>query len=114
MFWEIFTSLCKSKGSSANGVCKELGFSNAAATKWKKGAEPSGKTLKRIADYFGVSTDYLLTGEESKKEQPPVSVLRKQLYEICESLSEEEQMELLKLGKMIRDAHALREKSSPE
>lgn len=62
MFWEVFVMLCKSKGLTANAVCKELGFSNATATKWKKGADPSGKSLQKIATYFGVSTDYLLNG----------------------------------------------------
>ena len=62
MFWEVFEMLCKSKGLTANAVCKELGFSNATATKWKKGADPSGKSLQKIATYFGVSTDYLLNG----------------------------------------------------
>lgn len=68
MFWEVFSMLCKSKGLTANAVCKELGFSNATATKWKKGADPSGKSLQKIASYFGVSTDFLLTGEGTKKE----------------------------------------------
>lgn len=70
MFWEIFAMLCKSKGLTANAVCKELGFSNATATKWKKGAAPSGKSLQKIASYFGVSTDFLLTGKGAKKEAP--------------------------------------------
>lgn len=33
----------------------------------KTGATPKGDTLQRIADYFGVTTDYLLTGEDTKK-----------------------------------------------
>jgi transcriptional regulator with XRE-family HTH domain len=33
----------------------------------KTGATPKGETLSKIADYFGVTTDYLLTGEETKK-----------------------------------------------
>jgi phage repressor protein C with HTH and peptisase S24 domain len=64
MFWENFCKLCESNGIKPNFVCKELGFSNATATKWKKGAIPSGITLSKIADYFSVSTDYLLTGSE--------------------------------------------------
>jgi transcriptional regulator with XRE-family HTH domain len=41
-------------------VAKELGISSGAVTNWKNGAVPQSATLKRIADYFGVSTSYLL------------------------------------------------------
>ena len=33
------------------------------------GRTPNGKILKKIADYFSVSTDYLLTGSESAKSE---------------------------------------------
>lgn len=60
MFWDKFVTLCSAKGISPNGVCAELGLSTATATKWKKGAIPRDTTLKKIADYFGVSVSYLL------------------------------------------------------
>lgn len=60
MFWETYTVLCKSKNESPTGVAQKLGFTNAACSKWKKGTVPNGTTLKTIADYFGVSTGYLL------------------------------------------------------
>ena len=60
MFWEKFVSLCAEKGISPNGACAALGLSNATATKWKNGATPRNTTLKKVADYFGVSTSYLL------------------------------------------------------
>lgn len=63
MFWDRFYMMCTVVGKSPNSVCKELGFSNATATKWKNGSVPKGETLKKIADYFQVSTDYLLTGD---------------------------------------------------
>ena len=60
MFWENFTNLCKEKGTSPTALTIELGFSNATATRWKKGSVPNGSTLKRIADYFGITVDELL------------------------------------------------------
>ena len=60
MFWDNLIKLCNNRGISPNGVCLELGLSNATATKWKNGAIPRNATLKKIADYFGVSVDYLL------------------------------------------------------
>lgn len=60
-FWERFYDLCISKGTKPNTVAKELGFSSAVCTQWKKGAQkPSAKKVSMLAEYFGVSTDYLL------------------------------------------------------
>lgn len=64
MFWDVFLSLCAKKGISPNGACADLGLSNAIATKWKSGAVPRFATLRKIADYFGVSVNYLLGEEE--------------------------------------------------
>ncbi len=45
-------------------MCKALGLSTAHPTNWKNGVEPSIRTLKRIADYFGISVEKLLEDEE--------------------------------------------------
>ena len=55
--------LCKGKGITLSGMEKEIEISNGAASKWAK-STPSGEILKKVADYFGVSIDYLLTGKE--------------------------------------------------
>ncbi|MBR1752844.1 MAG: transcriptional regulator [Ruminococcus sp.] len=60
MFWINFNSLCEQNGKTPNSVCKDLGFSNATATHWKNGTPPGSKSLAKIAEYFNVSTDYLL------------------------------------------------------
>lgn len=63
MFWEIFYNLCRSKGTYPNTVAKELSFSSGSVTFWKNGKIPQYKSLKKIADYFGVSVEYLLGNE---------------------------------------------------
>ena len=66
MFFDIFYDLCKKKGISCKKAAEDIGLSNSITTKWKKtGATPGGDTLQRIAEYFGVSIDYLL-GKEAK------------------------------------------------
>ncbi len=66
MFWDNFVKLCAEKNVKPNPVAKELGISSGAVTKWKKeGITPNSVTLQKIADYFGVSVDYLL-GIEKK------------------------------------------------
>ena len=59
-FYELFTNLCYSKGVSPSKVCNEIGLSNATATQWKRGAKPSPKSLKLIADYFNMTTEEIM------------------------------------------------------
>ncbi|MBE7053373.1 MAG: helix-turn-helix transcriptional regulator [Ruminococcaceae bacterium] len=68
MFWEKFVELCNKKGLSPNNVCAQLGYSSAIATKWKNGSTPRSTTLHKIADFFGVSVEYLLGKEVDTSE----------------------------------------------
>ena len=66
MFYDLFCRLCEQKGVSVTRATVEMGLSRTIGSKWKRtGATPNGETLNRIAEYFGVTTDYLLTGEET-------------------------------------------------
>ena len=67
MFYDMFCDLCRKKGVSVTKASVEIGLSRTIGTKWKKtGATPNGETLNKIADYFGVTTDYLLNLETEK------------------------------------------------
>lgn len=65
MFWEKFQYLSELKGMKPHAVLKELEISSGSANNWKKGTVPSGEILKKIADYFDVSTDSLLDFDEN-------------------------------------------------
>ena len=102
MFWDKFVTLCSAKGLSPNGVCADLGLSTATATKWKKGAIPRDTTLKKIADYFGVSVSYLLGVADDpdplalvdpSKKAPPII---EKIDEAMQDMSEEELADLEK------------------
>lgn len=72
MFFDTFHDLCTQKGVSCKKAAQDIGLSNSITTKWKKtGATPGGDTLQKIANYFGVSTDFLL-GAEKKESPPPI------------------------------------------
>lgn len=71
MFYDLFCELCQKKGVSPTRATIEIGLSRTIGTKWKTtGATPQGETLSKIADYFGVSVDYLLGN--AQKEKAPV------------------------------------------
>lgn len=64
MFYVNFINLCAEKSVTPAQVGREIGVSGAAISKWKSGGMPSDTTLAKLANYFGVTTDYLLTGEK--------------------------------------------------
>ena len=71
MFFDVLSTLCQEHNISAYKACTDVGLNRAAVGKWKKGSIPNGATLSKLADYFGVTTDYLLTGEEKEKAADP-------------------------------------------
>lgn len=60
IFFDRFFVLCKENGETPNAVAKKIGASSGSVTAWKRGTAPRNTTLYKIADHFGVSTDYLL------------------------------------------------------
>lgn len=85
MFWDNFVKLCDEKGEKPNPVAKKLSIASGTITAWKNGGVPSGKSLQKIADYFGVSVDYLL----GKTDEP--SPTKATIIELPNALSEQEQ-----------------------
>lgn len=75
MFYDNFVKLCADKGQKPTPTAKEIGFSSAALVKWKNGTIPRGKTLQKIADYFGVTINDLLS---DPGETPPPSKLHRE------------------------------------
>lgn len=62
--FERIEELRNSKGISQGKLERELGFSNGSISKWKN-STPNPERLKKLADYFEVSVEYLMTGEET-------------------------------------------------
>jgi len=61
VFIERLNNLLEERGISANKMSKDLGLGSSAYTHWKnRGNLPSGDVIQKLADYFDVSTDYLL------------------------------------------------------
>lgn len=67
--YEVFEQLLRKKGVSSYKVAKEAGVTQTALSNWKSGrSTPTAKTLQKIADYFGVTIDYLMTGDNSSEQ----------------------------------------------
>lgn len=64
-FYDIYLRLCNEKGISPTTAALEMGLSKSTPTTWKKrNLTPRGNALNKIANYFGVSVDYLLGHEK--------------------------------------------------
>ena len=72
MFFTRFQALCQEKGISVYRACTDIGLNRSAVAKWKAGGKPNGTTAGKLADYFGVSTDYLLGQTEEKSPNKPL------------------------------------------
>lgn len=88
MFYDNFCKLCKDKKLKPTNVALEIGISRATATKWKKGSIPSGDSLIKLADYFGVSVNELLSDNAAGT--------KKETAEIIDSPEETERRQLLR------------------
>lgn len=70
LFYETLKKLCTERGIRVTNVISELGMGTGNLSSWKSGNIPKGDTLSKIADYFNVTTDYLLGRTEQKMAAP--------------------------------------------
>ena len=108
--YEIFAELLKKKGVTPYQVHKATGVAQSSLSDWKNGkSKPKYEKMQKIADYFGVSVDYLL-GNEPKEKAPTVEVddgrsaKRKMLFDLFNSMTDEE------LDAMIAFTNAIQKK----
>ena len=67
--YEVFEQLLQKRGVTSYKVAKEAGVTQTALSNWKAGrSTPTTKTLQKIADYFGVTVDYLISGKNDSSE----------------------------------------------
>ena len=104
--------LCKKNEISMNALEKKLGLGIGYISKLGK-TVPSTKKIQLIADYFNVSIDYIMTGEEYKSEFTPeqatLDLLLSQDMELKEALklyatlSDEKKKHIIETIKMMSE-----------
>ena len=93
MFWENFLILCNKKGESPNTVAKNIGIASGTITNWKNGIIPRSSAIKKVAEYFGVSVEYLL-GKE--KESTPSNDERSAEFDALYAMLSDEDKAVIK------------------
>ena len=87
---DIVRSLCAKNNISIKYLEKELGFSNGSLA---KASTIKGNRLQKIADYFNVSVDYLMTGKE--KESGETYYLNEETTTMAQKIFENKELRLL-------------------
>lgn len=82
MFYRNLIRLCTENGTTPTELCHSIGLAGSAATKWKAGSVPRDTTLKKIADYFGVTVDNLLNEEKAHAAEAEEDELTELLQEL--------------------------------
>ena len=92
--YDVFEQLLQKFNVSTYQVSKATGISQSTLSNWKSRRNLiSGKNAQLIADYFGVSVDYLMTGKE--KEGGETYYLNEETTKMAQDIFENKELRLL-------------------
>ena len=92
-FYKNYAAFCARAGKSLSAVAEEVGLSRTSPNGWKKDKVPRDSTLVKLADYFGVSVDDLLSENENKPAPQTGSELN--IKELVNSMSREQLLDFI-------------------
>lgn len=91
--YEIFEHLLQKNGISSYKLSKDTGISQTTLSNWKSGRSvPKQDKLQKIADYFGVTVDYLMGIERDENVQ---YYLNDETRQIAQEIFENKEMRML-------------------
>ena len=93
--------LCEKHNVSISRVENSVGFGNSTISKWES-SSPSVEKLRKVADYFDVSVDYLMGRSD---DETPVSYLLsndKDIIQLCRAREKMPQRDRDQMMRMIR------------
>ena len=68
--YEIFAKLLEKRGITPYQVFKATGVAQSSLSDWKKGkSKPKVEKMSKIADFLGISLEYLMTGKEIESDK---------------------------------------------
>lgn len=99
LFYENFSKYCKMVGKAESVVAKEIGRDSKTVTGWKNGAIPYNSTLKRLADYFGVTVEDLLADKKEPAGEGELTEDMKEILEYAQKMGPDERKAFITLLK---------------
>lgn len=98
--------LCSQNGIKIRPLEEQLGIANGSIKRWDI-SSPSCERMLKVAEYFNVSVDWLLTGEHQNLSESEIEILK--LYN---SLSHSDQEEIRDFIKLKLNRYARQEKDA--
>ena len=106
--YERIVDLCKKRGVTPSAMCDEMGIRRGTISDLKAGKAKklSADNTAKIAEYLGTTTDYLITGvnsrknaqfEEMLKSAQSISPEKQKLLDAVDGMSKDELVRLLKI-----------------
>lgn len=109
-FMDRVESILKEKRLTQKELAEDLGLRRPTLSDWKKnGAVPAGDICIRIADYLGVSVEWLVTGKEAALSSEERTLLKQ-----WKVLSEEQKDTIRTLLDKWVSEHQAREKKESD
>lgn len=107
--------LLEKQGKTQKGLSEFTGISKSTISAWNtRGTDPAADLISTIADYFAVSTDYLLTGNESTMTTNNLPINEQEMLDIFRKFNEREQIKLIgKLEELYRQKQIKENQQSP-
>ena len=104
---QTLDKLMSERDVSAYKISKATGISDRLIGYWRKGEKlPGAENLLTIANYFGISVDYLLTGKEKSSPTNQLTADEQELLDIYNSLSPKSQGRLRERAEVLAELEA--------
>lgn len=102
-FQDVFKELRQERGKSQDAMAKDLDVSPALISKWENNVStPGPEMLEYIADYFGVSVDYLIGRSKYRNLEADNSELDNVLFSKAKDLTDEEKKTIINVINAIK------------
>lgn len=106
-------NLCKKRGVNVTTMCRDSGASRGSLSDLKSGRKQTLKyeTLEKIANFFEISVESLVSGNESQKEKPnaldgieleKLSPARRALLEALDGMDDENIMKIVRIAQAVK------------
>ena len=103
--YEIFEKLCKMRGITPYRFCEDTGVGTSTISTWKRNnSQCRPKLAKIVCEYFGISHDYLMTGNE--KEKPDIPIFEPEHLELIELYSKLKEEQKIAIMNLLRSFNA--------
>lgn len=70
-FYEKYLLLCQKKGKSPSGAALEIPLSKTTVNRWKNGGGITDANAMRVAAYFRITVEELMSGVDGAKKETP-------------------------------------------